>query len=303
MSNKNLLIFFVQAAIWGSSYIFINIASPLIGPVFLMFSRVTIASVVLLLYAYFTGQLPDMRRFWKIALISGFLNAALPFTLIGFAQLSLTASLGSIMNATTPLWTAVIASLWLGIPLTRNKLIGVVLGIFGVFILVGWSPITVDESLLLAIALSLAAALSYGFGTNYIKQHAEKVNSLHMSIGQFVGASVILIGPGLLQQPSGELAMEALLALVILSVLCTSVAYLMFFHIIYEVGPTIAASVSFLIPLFATFYGALLLQEPLSVSLIVGLLVILISVALVMDINPIHMILHKQTHKLAESTE
>ncbi len=132
------------AALWGPSFLFIRIASPVLGPGVLVELRVFLATLALTLYAISCARLPALWVRWKAYLLLGAINAALPFTLIALAELHLPSSLAAILNATTPLFTAIIAALWLHERLTTKKVIGLIIGVVGVGILVGWSPLSLN---------------------------------------------------------------------------------------------------------------------------------------------------------------
>lgn len=127
----------VLSALWGGSFIFMRVAVPALGPFVLVFCRVGLAGIVLLVYARLSGQQLDLRARWRQYAVIGLLNSALPFVLISTAELHLTASLAAILNATTPLFSAFFAALWLGDPLTACKIGGITLGLLGVSIVMG----------------------------------------------------------------------------------------------------------------------------------------------------------------------
>lgn len=268
-------------AIWGASFLFIRMAVPSLGPLLLMDARVFLAAGALLLYAALFRRIPDLRTRWREFLLLGALNAAIPFTLIAFAQLTLTASLAAIINSTTPLFTALVAAFWINEPLTVRKAIGALLGIGGVALLVGDSPLQVDTTLILAVIASLIAAFCYGLGNVYASEHFRETSVLTTSIGQLLGAGLLLLLPSLTAIPTTPPPPDAVLALVALALLSTSFAYLLYFYLIHHIGPTRTAAVTFLVPIFGTLWGVLFLQEPFTSGMLVGMGVILGSVGLV----------------------
>ena len=145
-------------AIWGASFLFIRVAVPSLGPLLLMDARVFLAAGTLLLYAVLFRQIPNLLARWREFLMLGALNAAIPFTLIAFSQLTLTASLAAIINSTTPLFTALVAAVWIDEPLTLRKAAGALLGIGGVMLLVGGSPLQLNTALILAVVVAASAA-------------------------------------------------------------------------------------------------------------------------------------------------
>lgn len=275
-------------AIWGASFLFIREAAHDFGPSVLMFLRVFFAGLVLVPIAIFAFHSPNklsgqqMLSHWREFLVMGAFSSGIPFVLIAFSELTITASLASILNSMTPLFTALIASIWIGEKLTSSKILGLVLGIIGVTILVGGSPLTLDTEFLIAVGASLLAAFCYGIGAVYTSQHIKGIPSLQASIGQLFGAALILALPATASVPETPPTMRAIIALVALILVSTSFAYLLYFYLISNVGPTRAVSVTFLVPIFGTVWGIIFLNEPFNLGMLVGMSIILLSVGLVL---------------------
>jgi drug/metabolite transporter (DMT)-like permease len=273
-------------AIWGASFLFISAAAHDFGPLALMFVRVLIAGLVLLVYAIALKSIPDWRKYWRVFLIVGLLNSALPFTLIAFSELKLTASLAAILNSTTPLFTAVLAAFWGKEKLSSQKLLGGVLGIIGVAVLVGGNPIALNTEILIAVGASLLAAFSYGMGTVYASRNISgKMSGLHASIGQLLGAAVVLTIPAATSIPTAMPSSNAIWSLIALTLLSTTFAYLIYFYLLQNVGPTRTASVTFLVPVFGTIWGILFMNDPYNAWMFLGMFIIFASVGLVMGLK------------------
>lgn len=274
-------------AIWGASFLFIGVAVPDFGPLMLMFLRVLIAGLILLAAALLTGRPGDvratlrLRENWRKYLVIGLFSSALPFTLIAFSELSLTVSLASILNSTTPLFTALIAALWGSERLTGRKVWGVLLGVIGVAVLVGGAPLALDQGTLVAVLASLSAALCYGIGTVYASKHVTGLPAVYASTAQLLSAAVILAVPALLSVPATRPSTTAIAALAALIVLSTSFAYLLYFFLLKNVGPTRTNSVTFIVPVFGSIWAILALDESFSPTMLLGMAIILVSVALV----------------------
>lgn len=281
MNTKQWAFLFTLAALWGGSFLFIRVGAPTLGPVVLMWLRVGIASAALGAFAALSRRRPAVAGKWKSYLVLGLLNAAVPFSLIAAAELRLSSSLAAILNATTPLFTALVTRVWTGDPLTPRKAGGLVLGILGVAVLVGWEPDRPDGRLLVSAAMSLLAACSYAVAGVYAARAFKGEHPLDMAIGQQLAATVILLPFACAALPRAAWSPVALMAVAALAVLCTAVAYLFFFALIRDVGPVRALSVTLLVPVFGTAWGALFLGEPLSWNVIAGLALVLCSVALV----------------------
>ncbi len=285
MRPKDLLALLILAALWGGSFLYMRIASPALGPAVVANLRVLFAAAGLLAYPAATHRMPlgNLRQYWKEYLIIGALNAALPYTLIGMATLHLTASLASILNATTPLFSAVVSAIVLRERLTWPRVAGLALGLGGVGVLAGWSPIPLSAAVALAALASLGASLSYAVATVYCKVRMGDMPPLALAIGQQLGATVVMLPftvPVALRTPMHPtpIVIAAMLALAFLS---TSIAYLIYFRLLADVGPTRTLSVTFMVPLFGTVWSVLLLHEPLSVGMLAGMALILSSVFLV----------------------
>ena len=214
------------------------------------------------------------------------LNSALPFTLIAFSELRLTASLAAILNSTTPLFTALVAAAWGSERLTGRKMWGVLLGVVGVAVLVGGAPLDVNRAIVVAVLASLLAALCYGLGTVYAARHITGLPGSYASTVQLLGAAVVLAGPGLLTWPAARPSPAAIGALAALILVSTTFAYLLYFFLLRNVGPTRTASVTLLVPVFGTLWSILFLREPFNAGMLLGMGIILTSVSLVTARRP-----------------
>ena len=285
MRRKDLLILIILAAVWGSSYLFIRIAVPALGPFPLVAARVAIAAVVLWLGMRALGQRPRLRPYWRQLLVLGAINAAIPFTLISAAELHITASLAAMLTATTPLWSAIFSAIWLGERLTARRVAGLLLGVAGVAILVGWSPIAMTRGTMLGILALLGATCAYGSVGIYTRRALAGVPPPTLALGQQIGAIPWLIVPALWSAPRVHATTAAVLALLALAVVCTAIAYLLFFRLLASVGPTKSTTVTYIMPVFGTAWGALFLREPLTWGMLAGLAFVLGSVVLVNEVR------------------
>ncbi|MGJ7919459.1 DMT family transporter [Neobacillus sp. LXY-4] len=287
MKLKEIGALFALAALWGASFLFIRIASPEIGPLLTIEARVTIAGLALFLFILATKRSANFKQWWKQYLIIGALNAAIPFTLIAIAAIHLNASIMAIVNALTPICTAL--AVWIGMKekLTVRKGLGMVIGLAGVVILVGWSPISPTKEVYIAIGCSILSTVSYGFAGVYIKKTFTKVSPLSLATGQQIGAAIVLLPITLLfsPPPTASFSLVVILSVVGLALFCTSVAYLFYFYLIDSVGPTKTLSVTFLVPIFGMIWGFVFLQEKITYGMMIGLLIILSSVLLISDIS------------------
>ena len=272
-------------AVWGAAFLFIRVAVPALGPFLLVELRVGLAAAALLLYALVAGRLPKIRSKWRSFLVLGFFNAAVPFSLISAAEIHLTASLAAILNSTTVMFTAMVAAIWMGDPLTARKLVGIVLGIVGVTVLVGWDPTPLNGVVLLSVAAMLVASFSYALGATYVKRAFSGIPPLGMAIGQLGAATVLLLPLSVASFPGGAPSFPVALCMLGLALLSTAAAYLIYFRLIENVGPTSTVTVTLLVPIFGLLFGVLLLDEPFGSGTLAGLAIILFSVVLITGLS------------------
>jgi drug/metabolite transporter (DMT)-like permease len=272
------------AAIWGASFLFMRLAAPEFGPIALAALRVAGAALFLLPLLALRGASSVVRAHWRPIAVIGLVNSALPFTLFTLAALAINAGLSAILNSTAPLWAAAIAALWLGERLSPLRLTGLAVGFGGVLFL-AWDKASfkADDhgvSAGVAIAACLLATLCYGFAANYTKRALQGVSPLAVAAGSQSAAAVALALPAAWAWPAQTPSGTAWWALAALALLCTGVAYLMFFRLIARLGPSRAISVTFLIPVFGVLWGTLFLGEAVTGAMMAGCAVILVGTAL-----------------------
>lgn len=285
MKPRELGVLVVLAGLWGGSYLFIRVAARALGPFALVEGRMLLAAAVLLLGGLAVRRPPPLHRFWRRLLVLGLINSVIPFTLISAAELHLTASMGAILNATTPLFAALVAAAWLSERLTARRVAGLLVGLAGVGVAVGWSSIPFDRETVLSVAASLAAALSYSCGAAYSRARLQGASLLTLAAGQQAAGAVILFPVAAVTLPDHTPSAKVVGAVVALGIACTAVAYLLYFHLIRVAGPTRTLSVTFLVPVFGLLWGALFLDEPLSAGLFGGFALIVVGLLLVTDVR------------------
>ncbi len=275
------------AAVWGASFLFMRLGAHEFGPIPLAAVRVGLASVLLVPLLASRGQLASLREHWKGLLLVGALNSAIPFALFSFAALSITAGLASIVNATTPLWTAIVAFVWLRQGLTRWRVLGLAIGFAGVAFL-AWDKASFkpgdDHSGFWAIVACATATLCYGVAANATKRFLAGASPLTVATGSQFSAALMLALPAAWLWPAqapGAVAWGSALGL---AGLCTALAYILFFRLMSRVGPTNTVSVTFLIPLFAILWGALFLQEAVTMQMVIGGGIVLVGIALALGL-------------------
>ncbi|QID18650.1 DMT family transporter [Nitrogeniibacter mangrovi] len=280
MRLRDLFDLVVLAAIWGASFMFTRVAAPEFGPVPLIFVRVLVAALALWPLVWARGLWPELKSHWRPIAAVGLLNAAIPFGLFAWALLSITGGVAAIGNATAPLWAALVGWVWLGERLDRWRTAGLVLGFLGVGILASDKAGVHGEHGLMAIGAILAATLMYGISANVVRRHLGGVSSLSVSLGSQVTAAGVLAPLAWAAWPQQLPGATAWGCAAALGVVCTALAFILYFRLIGHVGPARAVAVAYLIPAFGMAWGALFLDEPLTVRMLAGAAVVLAGTAL-----------------------
>jgi drug/metabolite transporter (DMT)-like permease len=285
MNTANLLRLFVLAAIWGGSFLFMRISAPVLGPAVLIEYRVLFAAVFLFAVGLVLKKRLGLREHWKHFLILGFFNSALPFVLFAFAARTLSASVLSVLNATAPMWGALLGAAWSRQRIGARTALGLVCGTAGVALLVGFDSVSTRPGAGVAVAAALFAAFSYSIASLYAKS-AKTVEPFANAHGS-MWAAALLVVPALPFFPqTGEPTIGIMGAVLALGVLCSGIAYLLYFRLIAEVGTTSALTVTFLNPVFGILWGALFLGEVVGWYTVAGSAIVLVGTALVTGFVP-----------------
>ena len=280
MKPRDLLDLTLLAALWGGSFLFMRYAVPDFGVVPLIWLRVALASVCLLPLLLLKRQFGAMRQQAGALTVMGLFNSGLPFLLIAWATLSITAGLASIMNAMTPVFTALIGALWLGDRLDWRRGLGLLLGLAGVALLAADKADFRPGGSGWAIVAMLLATACYGFAANHTRRYLQGVPALVNATGTQLVSALVLLPPALWSWPERMPGLGPWLAALVLGVACSALAYLLFFRLIARVGASRAVTVTFLVPVFGTLWGALFLGEPVTASMLAGGAVVLLGTGL-----------------------
>lgn len=269
---------FVLGLLWGGSFFFARIAVAEVPPFTLVFLRLSIAALALHVYLHGRhGLYPALARRWRQFLLLGLINNAIPHTFIFMGQTEIGAGLASILNATTPIWTVIIAQfLTNDEKLTGAKLAGCALGLAGTVALIGPSAFEHTDIPLWALALPLGAAISYGFASIYSRSFRD-LNSSVTATGQLTASSLIMLPAALLIDHPWTIAMPspaAIACILALALASTAFGYILFFRLIGLAGATNTSLVTLLVPPSAILLGAVFLGEVLSSADWIGMLLI-----------------------------
>lgn len=234
MRPRDLLDLLLLAALWGGSYLFMRIAGPEFGPIALVQMRVSLAAALLLVLLLARGATATLRQRSGHLFVVGVLNSALPFCLLTFGTLSVTGGFAAIVNATTPMWTAIVGWLWLRDRIRPVQAAGLVIGFVGVAVLlwgrVDLRPGSSQWQVTVAVGALLLAAAAYGIAAVYAKKHLAGLPSLTVSAGSQISAAVALLPLALFAWPAQPPSGGAWASVVALAVLCTALAYLLYFR-------------------------------------------------------------------------
>jgi len=257
--------FLLLAAIWGSSFLFMRIGAAELGALPTAALRVAIASLFLWPLLHMRRQTHLLRQHWRPVLFVGVLNSGIPFALYSFAVMHISTGLSSILNATVPLFGALVAWAWLGDRPGLSRGIGLAIGFGGIVLLaggqVGFKPHVSGISPLWAVLACLGATTCYALSASFTKRHIPPLPSLVTATGSQIGATLALALPALWWHPDHVPGLNVWAALLVLGVLCSGVAYILYFRLIEHAGPARALTVTYLVPVFAVGYGVALLGE------------------------------------------
>ena len=257
--------FVLLAAIWGASFLFMRIGVVEFGTLPTAAVRVAIAALFLLPLVWLRGLLPVLRKNWRRTFFIGLLNSGIPFACFSFALLSISTGLSAILNAAVPMFGALVAWAWLKDRPTAWRVLGLVIGFAGVALL-AWDKASFKAGASgvapgWAVLACLLACVCYAISASYTKRYLSGLPPLVTAAGSQIGATLGLALPALWLWPARMPSASAWLALLAVGVVCTGIAYIVFFRLIANAGPQRALSVTFVVPVFAVLYGVLFLGE------------------------------------------
>jgi drug/metabolite transporter (DMT)-like permease len=277
MSRRDLGLLVALSAIWGSSFLFIKVGVEELEPAVVVCGRLLVGALVLLLVALARGGLSGLRAMLVPIAVLGALNNALPYWLLSFAETRIDSGLAAVIQAAAPIFTVLLAiRIDPSQRVTGLRLAGVGLGFVGVALLVGLQE---GGELLGAVAV-VGTALCYAVSVLYAGRAIRSFSPLDVSIGQLSVGALLTLPAALVQWPAETPSAKVVGAVLVLGVLGTGVAYLLYFALIVRAGASRAILVTYLVPAFALVYGWLILGEAVTPSALAGLALILGGTAL-----------------------
>lgn len=267
------------AIIWGASFLLMRIAAPEFGPVPLILVRSVGAILCIGIVFRHAHHRALFRKHLGRFFFLGIVNTALPFSLLAYSTLSLEVGFTSLLNATTPIFAAIIGAAVFSTPLRKPQVVGLFIALGGVAIL-SWDSLSFKPGGSgMAVLAALAASASYGVSVNFTKHRLAGIPPELVSAGALLMASLILVVPGIWLWPATPPSNRAWLSALLLAAVCTAVAYAIFFNLLTRTGAMATSSVTFLIPVFAILWGTTI-GEHIDTQLFVGMLVTLAGTAL-----------------------
>jgi drug/metabolite transporter (DMT)-like permease len=274
------------SALWGASFLFIRIASPVMGPMVLAGCRVALAGATLALIMRGLKQKWPWEH-WRELMVLGALSVAVPFLLYAWAALRLPAGYSALLNTTAVVFGTLASAWYKEDTLTLRKLLGCALGFVGVGLIVRLGPVQPDAATLAAALACITAAACYGFSTPLMKRATTRMQPLAIAAGIHVAAMVLVLPGALWGLPQARFTAEAMGAVLLMGVVTSGLAYWAHVRIIRHVSPVAAMSPVFMIPVFGVTWGHLFLGEALSPGIFMGGALVLLASALVTGFNPL----------------
>ena len=268
------------SAIWGSSFLFLRLTSPVFGPIFLIEMRVLSGLAVLLPLVLFLGKLAEFQKHWKMIAAVSLMNMAIPFCFFAFSAVYIGAGLLSIINATVPIFSACVAYFVYKERLSRSSLLGLLIGFLGVVVLMFNPGESFGSSGWLAILSALLACLLYGTAINLTVNNLQGVSGLTITAGGLFVSSLVLLPFALWARPEVLPVGNIWWSVFALGIVCTGFGFVMFYRLIDRIGAGRAIMTTYLIPVFSILWGNIFLGESVTLIMVVGCILVLLGVGL-----------------------
>jgi drug/metabolite transporter (DMT)-like permease len=277
--DTDLMVLLLLAAIWGSSFIFMRVASPVLGAPLVGALRVSIAAIPMVLYCRSRRLDIAFKQLWRLYFFIGITSAAIPSFVFSYAALYIPVAYSAVMNASSPLFAALIAWAWLHQTPSIRVFFALLLGMAGVAFMVGLGPIPLTMPVLLAVGGCAIGAICYGIASHASKKYASQINPIALTAGMYIACAITCTPFIIYNWPqAGHWGNASVwVSVILLAVVCSAAANTIYYHILQKIGPTRALTVTFLIPMFGIAWGYLLLGEALHWETIVGCVLVLFS--------------------------
>lgn len=277
MSKRGWSQFAIIGFIWGIPYLFLKIAVEEISPSVVVLGRVAIGAAILLPIAIKRKVLFIPRKYWPFVLLYTVTELIGPWYFITAAEQKITSGLAGLLVATVPIWAAILASIFGDKTVWHaGRLFGLIIGFIGVVAVVGIESLSGRQDIV-AIGMVILAAMGYAYAINMITRRIPQVPGLGLNTWAMIITSIVFLPFAMNNWPTRRPSAEAIGSVVVLGVLCTAVAFILFFRLIAEVGPPRASLVTYLNTAVAVLLGVLILNEPFTLGIAVGLPLVLVG--------------------------
>ena len=284
MRPQDLARLVALGAMWGGSYLFMRVAVPHLGALLMIELRMVIAGLLLGAVLIASGRKSDWRRHWRAWLFNGVVGTAAPFALIAGAVRTIDASTAAILNALVPLFTTLVAAIWIHDRITPPKAAGIAMSLAGTAVLVGWTPTPMSGAELIAASMSVTATMLYGINIVFSKVHLRESAPIATSAGSLLLGALVLAPFTPHDLDLAAVPASAWLALLGLAVVSTTLAFIYYYRLIADIGPVKASTVTLLVPVFGMIWGVAFLGEPVTPGRIAGCAIILAGCSLILGL-------------------
>lgn len=269
------------SAVWGFSFLFLRVASPALGPVFLVEMRVSSALLVMIPLLLMMGKWHELIQNWKMVSVVGLTNMAVPFCFFAFAALNAGAGLLSIINATVPFFTALLGFLIFSQRLPWLSVAGMGVGFVGVVVLaIDPEALDTGSGSYWAVPAALLACSLYGLALNLVAYKLQGVSGVTITTGSLLVSSILLIPIAAANVPATWPGIEVWFSVLTLGIVCTGLAYMLFYRLITRIGSSQAIMTTYLVPLFSILWGNVFLAESITLFTIFGCMLVLLGVGM-----------------------
>lgn len=281
MSKKQILLLVFVSSLWGSSFIFMKVLSPILGPILVSAVRLLGAALFLFIYMKVTKRKIRFKGYILFYLLIGVVNSAIPFVLYAFASLHIHASLSGTLNSSSPMFGAIVGYIVLKNKLEIKQIIGLIIGFVGVMIVSRTSLEQGSTEVVLSVFACLLAALCYGIAGTFVKRRGADVDPTSLTLGSLFFAGVVLLPFAFSYDMTSTIGLNHILYLIFFAIMCTAVPFIIYYQLIKEVGAVRALTVTYLMPLFTVLWSYIFLNEEAGLNVYLGLIVILTGVFLI----------------------
>jgi len=274
MELKDWILLTALAAIWGSAFMFIKISAVVFGPILLVTLRLLIAGIVFLPFLLRESKRQLFKPYFPSILIIAIVSNAIPFSMFAFASLGATSNMLGILNGTTAFLTTVIAYFWLKESVTLKQMIGLLLGFIGVLILVNPSN---GSTTFIASMCAMIGSLCYAFNAVYLQKHHSNSDKIVLIGWSMLFGGLLMIPLAFFNLPNEIPDINSILALLWLAVISTGLGYLAYVRLIDKIGAVKTATLTYLLPVFSIIWGAIFLQEKITLIILGGFIFVMMG--------------------------